>query len=170
VLAEDPPAFGEIYMLKYFQIFIYFILFSTRAKNASHCNTSAVHSLLDFLYLAQYPMHMTETLKLLCDALKQFHDNKGIFVDLGIHNDFHIPKLHFLDHYLMYIELYGTMDNCNTEYTECLHIDLAKDAWDATNGKDELPQMTLWLECHEKIFHHVKFINWQTGPQPNPLD
>jgi hypothetical protein len=39
-LAEDPPAFGEVYMLKYIQIFIYFILFSTRAKNTSHHNTT----------------------------------------------------------------------------------------------------------------------------------
>jgi hypothetical protein len=98
-----------------------------------------VHGLLDFLYLAQYPMHITETLKLLHNALKQFYDNKDIFVDLGIYNDFHILKLHFLDHYIMYIELYGMVDNCNTEYTECLHIDLTKDTWDATNGKDMFP-------------------------------
>ena len=71
---------------------------------------------------------------------------------MDIRKDFHIPKLHFLDHYLMHIELYGTTDNCNTEYTKRLHIDLAKDAWDATNGKDEFPQMTLWLECREKMF------------------
>ncbi|KAF8487819.1 hypothetical protein F5888DRAFT_1796512 [Russula emetica] len=106
----------------------------------------AVHGLLNFLFLAQYPMHTTETLKLLRDALKRFHDNKDIFVDLSIRDNFNIPKLHFLDHYLMYIELFGTTDNCNTEYTERLHIDLAKDAWDATNGKDKFPQMTVWLE------------------------
>jgi hypothetical protein len=40
VLAEDPPAFGEVYMLKYFQSFTYFILFSTRARNASCSNTN----------------------------------------------------------------------------------------------------------------------------------
>jgi Plavaka transposase len=123
----------------------------------------AVCGLLDFLYLAQYPMHMTETLKLLHDALKWFHDNKDIFVDLGIRDDFHIPKLHFLDHYIMYIELYGTADNCNTKYTERLHIDLAKDTWDAMNGKDKFPQMMIWLEHHKKISRHAKFISWQTG-------
>jgi hypothetical protein len=131
----------------------------------------AVRGLLDFLYLAQYPMHTTETLKLLRDALKRFHDNKDIFIDLGIRDDFQIPKLHSLDHYLMYIELYGTTDNCNTEYTERLHIDLAKEAWDATNGKDEFPQMTLWLERQEKFFRHAKFItNRQIGRRPDPPD
>lgn len=70
----------------------------------------------------------------------------------------------------MYIELFGTTDNCNTEYTERLHINLAKDAWDVTNGKDEFPQMTVWLEHHEKIFRHTKYIKWGTSGHywPNP--
>jgi Plavaka transposase len=130
----------------------------------------AVRGLLDFLYLAQYPMHTTDTLRLLRDALKRFHDNKDIFIDLGLRDHFQIPKLHFLDHYLMYIELYGTTDNFNTEYTERLHIDYAKEAWDATNRKDELPQMTRWLERHEKIIRHAKFIKWRTGHQPDRPD
>ncbi|KAG2738946.1 hypothetical protein P692DRAFT_20882431 [Suillus brevipes Sb2] len=48
----------------------------------------AVHGLLDFLYLAQYPSHTSETLVLLNEALDLFHDNKDIFIDLGIRNSF----------------------------------------------------------------------------------
>ncbi|KAG0698877.1 hypothetical protein DFH29DRAFT_1016884 [Suillus ampliporus] len=66
----------------------------------------AIHGLLDFLYLTQYPY------------------------------------------------------NYNTEYTEQLHIDLAKDAYRATNHKDKFMQMTQWLEQKEKIIHHKKFIKW----------
>jgi len=127
----------------------------------------AVRGILDFLYLAQYPMHSSKTLDQLQDALQKFHDNKAIFIDLGIRANFGIPKLHNLEHYKMYIELFGTTDNTNTEYTERLHIDLSKDAWKSTNGKDEYPQMTLWLERREKIIRHEKFIQWQTnGPPP----
>ncbi|KAG1740645.1 hypothetical protein EDB19DRAFT_1908395 [Suillus lakei] len=89
----------------------------------------AVHGLLDFLYLAQYPCHSSETLQLLDDALGLFHENKDIFVDL--------------------------------EYTERLHIDYAKDAYRATNHKDEFTQMTRWLECKEKILRHDKYVNWR---------
>jgi len=78
----------------------------------------AVRALLDFLYLAQYPVHTDETLVLLEDALECFHENKEIFVDLGIHDAFNIQKLHFTRHYLENIKLYGTLDNFNTEYTE----------------------------------------------------
>ncbi|KAG1837613.1 hypothetical protein F4604DRAFT_1931480 [Suillus subluteus] len=110
----------------------------------------AVRGLLDFLYLAQYPCHSSETLALLDEALNIFHDNKEIFVDLGIRNSFNLPKLHFALHYSHMIRMYGTTDNYNTEYTERLHIDLAKDAYRSTNHKNEFAQMTTWLERREK--------------------
>ncbi|KAJ7310826.1 hypothetical protein DFH08DRAFT_918220 [Mycena albidolilacea] len=118
----------------------------------------AVRGILDFVYLAQYPMHTDETLSLLADALDCFHQNKGVFIDLSVRNDFNLPKLHSCKHYVMYMKLYGTTDNYNTEYTERLHIDLAKEAYRSTNFRDEFPQMTLWLERKEKILRHEKFI------------
>jgi hypothetical protein len=40
-------------------------------------------ALLDFVYLAQYPMHTTTTLGYLDAALEEFHRNKEVFVNLG---------------------------------------------------------------------------------------
>ncbi|KAG2050313.1 hypothetical protein BDR06DRAFT_1065146 [Suillus hirtellus] len=134
----------------------------------------AVRGLLDFLYLAQYPCHSSETLSLLDEALVLFHDNKEIFIDLGIRNHFNLPKLHTTRHYVSMIHFFGTTDNYNTEYTEQLHIDLAKDAYRATNRKDEFMQMTQWLERKEKIVRHAKFIHWRLHndvphhPSPQP--
>ncbi|KAG1821445.1 hypothetical protein EV424DRAFT_1539024 [Suillus variegatus] len=59
------------------------------------------------------------------------------------------------------IRTFGTTDNYNTEYMEQLHIDLAKDAYRATNHKDEFIQMTKWLEWKEKIARHEQFIKWR---------
>ena len=59
----------------------------------------AVRGILDFLYLARYPVHTNETLDLLDAALKRFHDNKDIFIDLGVRADFNFPKAHFTGHY-----------------------------------------------------------------------
>src|ERR1700678_3854812 len=128
----------------------------------------AIRALLDFIYLAQYPVHTNESLGLLKDSLEQFHDNKQIFVDLEIWDAFNIPKLHFARHYVDYIKLYGTLDNFNTEYTERLHIDLAKDAYAATNHKDEFAQMTVWLERKEKIHRHHQYIEWRLKGSPPP--
>ncbi|KAG1761075.1 hypothetical protein EDD22DRAFT_986934 [Suillus occidentalis] len=134
----------------------------------------AVRGLLDFLYFAQYPSHTSETLVLLNEALDVFHNNKDIFIDLGIRNSFNLPKLHFTAHYAHMIRMFGTTDNYNTEYTERLHIDLAKDAYRSMNHKNEFAQMTTWLERREKIFRHEKYIQWRLigntarPPQPRP--
>ena len=105
----------------------------------------AVRSILDFLYLAQLLVHTIETLHHLKTVLATFHKNKLIFINLGVHTNFNLPKLHSLQHYISCIELFGTTDNYNTENTERWHIDFAKDAYNAMNHKDEYAQMTLWL-------------------------
>ena len=123
----------------------------------------STRALLDFLYLAQYPVHTAETLRLLRRSLRNFHENKQIFVELGIREDFNLPKLHSLVHYIDSIELFGTTDNYNTEYTERLHIDLAKDAYRATNHHDEYAQMTTWLERKEKVLRHQSYLESRLG-------
>ena len=110
------------------------------------------------MYLARYPVHTTETLDQLDEALCTFNKNRQIFIDLEIRLDFNFPKGHFTGHYRKLIERYGTADNFNTEYTEQLHIDLAKDAYRSTNTKDEYPQMTTWLYQRERVIFHDKFI------------
>ena len=120
----------------------------------------STRALLDFLYFASYPTHTSHTLTLLDDALTRFHANKSVFVDLGIREHFKLPKLHFLDHYRRSIELFGTTDNYDTQHSERLHIDFAKEAYRATNRKDELSQMTIWMERKEKIERHEAYINW----------
>jgi hypothetical protein len=129
----------------------------------------AVRALLDFLYLARFTSHTDETIRRLEDSLAAFHNNKAIFIDLGVREHFNIPKLHSLSHYVSSIRQFGTTDNYNTEQSERLHIDMAKDAYRAMNQKDEYSQMTIWVERREKIEQHVDFVVWrQQGNQHNP--
>ena len=111
-----------------------------------------VRAFLDFLYLVWLRRHSSDTLHQLKSALKMFHENKSIFVDLDIRKNFKIPKLHSLCHYASSIKLFGTMDNYNTQHTEHLHSTLSKPSYRASNKCDELPQMTSWLECQEKVY------------------
>jgi len=60
-----------------------------------------------------------------------------------------------LIHYRSSIGLFGTTNNYNTEQSERLHIDFAKNMYHATNHRDEYPQMTAWLERHEKVEQHA---------------
>ena len=113
------------------------------------------------MYLAQLPVISTQHLTLLDRALSTFHQNKSIFVDLGIHDSFNIPKLHACFHYAHSIRLFGSTDNYNTQHTERLHIDLVKTAYHATNTRDELPQMTTWLEQQEQVYQFAAYIAWR---------
>ena len=121
----------------------------------------AVCSLLDFITISQYPIHGDDSLRSLNDALELFHEHKAIFIDLGICKDFLIPKLHFCRHYVDAILLYGSTDNYDTQYTEQLHIDFIKKAFRASNARDELFQMTTWMQRNEKVLQQECHITRQ---------
>ena len=125
----------------------------------------STRALLDFLFIAQYGSHTTASIEDLRACLAAFHDAKAVFMDLKIRKTFKLPKLHSLSHYASSIQLFGTTDNYNTEQSERLHIDLAKEAYRATNRKDEYPQMTAWLERRERIERHAIFINMKQDIQ-----
>ncbi|KDQ14921.1 hypothetical protein BOTBODRAFT_109579, partial [Botryobasidium botryosum FD-172 SS1] len=140
--------------------------------NSLHPTLQLLHTvctLLDFLHLAQYPVHSMETLEQLDKALTRFHKNKDIFIDLCICDNFNFPKLHFLKCYMLAIQLFGMTDNYNMETLEWLPIDFTKDAYCTTNHQNEYNQMTLWLIQKEKIQHHDKFIKWWLSPKLLPL-
>ena len=108
-------------------------------------------ALLDFIYIAQYPMHDNDSLQYLEDALDLFHTNKHIFVDCGIQEHLDIPKFHSMVHYVESIRNFGTTNNYNTEMFKRFHIDMAKEGWRASNFRNEVPQMTRWLSRQEKV-------------------
>ncbi|KAJ3474419.1 hypothetical protein NLI96_g12466 [Meripilus lineatus] len=135
----------------------------------------ATVALLEFFYLAQYHSHTDETLQYMTEALDKFHANKQVFIDTGARDvegdHFNFPKLHFLEHYVPLIRLFGTTDNYNTEATERLHIELVKDAYRATNHKDYVEQMIRWLSRREKVNVFDARTNWildKDNPKKKP--
>ncbi|CAA7267308.1 unnamed protein product [Cyclocybe aegerita] len=113
--------------------------------------TKAITALLDFIYIAQYPTHNNSTLEYLQNTIEEFHEHRNYFIQLGLRKDFNIPKFHSLLHYIDAIKDFGTTDNYNTEMFERLHINFAKHGWQATNLRDEFPQMIRWLARQEKV-------------------
>ncbi|KAI6021999.1 hypothetical protein EDC04DRAFT_2869790 [Pisolithus marmoratus] len=108
-----------------------------------------VHSLLDFIYFAQ------------CQEPQDFSNHKHVLIDLQVHEDFNIPKIHSLQHYVSSIRALGSADGYNTEYPEQLHINYAKDVYRASNKCDYVEQMTLWLQWQEAIHHKSVYLAWR---------
>ncbi|KAI0054982.1 hypothetical protein BV25DRAFT_1816258 [Artomyces pyxidatus] len=123
-------------------------------------------SILDFIYLAQYPSHTDTTLKYMKDALDNYLKHRDIFIQLGLRDDFNIPKFHSLLHYVVSIQRFGTTDNYTTEMFERFHIDLAKEGWRTSNHRDERPQMILWLTCREKVAMFTDYLDYMASLPP----
>ncbi|KAI0074295.1 hypothetical protein K474DRAFT_1601721 [Panus rudis PR-1116 ss-1] len=121
---------------------------------------AAVQALVDFIYYAQFHVHTDITLGRLCEALETFHANKAVFERLGIRDHFNIPKLHAILHYLEFIRQRGCLDGFNTELSERLHIDFAKEAYRAGNHHDYIAYMTLWLLRQEKLHLRQTYLEW----------
>ncbi|KAF8263176.1 hypothetical protein EI94DRAFT_1878699 [Lactarius quietus] len=127
----------------------------------------STRAFLNFTFLAQFPSHTTYTLCSLEDSLAEFHDNKDIFIDVGVRDNFNLPKLHSLLHYGPSIALFGTTDNYNSEQMVRLHIELPKKGYRASNGKDKEFQMTTHAECREKMMNHMAYIKCAHTYTPN---
>lgn len=125
-----------------------------------------VRATLDFIYYAHFESHTTDSLKKLERSWLDFHNNLQYFVDADIRknrDDFNIPKLHSMQHYLAAIISRGSADGYSTESPERLHIDFAKSAYRASNKKNYIKQMMKWLSRQEACHRFANFLQW-TNP------
>ena len=59
---------------------------------------------------------------------------------------------------------FESTDRFNLETPECLHIDLAKEAYHASNMCDYMEQMAVWLQCQKGVCLHILFLLWHYPP------
>ncbi|KAI6027998.1 hypothetical protein BKA83DRAFT_4462563 [Pisolithus microcarpus] len=126
-------------------------------------------ALLDFIYYAQFQKHTDVTLGAMQDSLKMFHEYKHVLIELEVRQDFNVPKLHSLQHYVASIRALGSADGYNTEYPERLHIDYAKEAYRASNKRDYVEQMALWLQRQEAMCYKSAYLDWRKAGKCSPL-
>ena len=127
-------------------------------------------AVINFIYYSQLQVHTSKSLKSLQKALKAFHENKNIFVVEGIRDHFNILKIHAMAHYFEAIQSRGSLDGFNTESPERLHIDYAKEAYRASNKKDYVQQMTVWLGRQEAVARFRAYLDYVIALDPIPPD
>src|ERR1700676_1013305 len=93
-----------------------------------------------------------------------------MFVHLNQRDHFNIPKLHSMLHYLASIKSRGSADGYNSESPERLHIDYAKDAYRATNKRDYVEQMTIWLWQQEAVDQFTAYLDWHLSVGDDRVD
>ncbi|KAI9001505.1 hypothetical protein BD414DRAFT_406373 [Trametes punicea] len=120
----------------------------------------AVRAVLDFLYYAHFESHTDDSLRRMDAAWAAFHQHKHAFVREGVRDRFNIPKLHSALHYALSIRKLGTTDGYNTEHSERLHIDYAKQGYAASNKRAYIQQMAIWLNRQEAVSQFQAFLDW----------
>ncbi|KAI0688819.1 hypothetical protein C8Q76DRAFT_772033 [Earliella scabrosa] len=120
----------------------------------------AVRAVLDFIFYAHFEAHCDRSITLMDTTWATFHENKHIFTELGVRDDYNIPKIHSAQHYALSIRNLGTTDGYNTESSERLHIDYAKRGYAASNKHTSIKQMTTWLNRQEAVARFQTYLNW----------
>ncbi|KIJ29623.1 hypothetical protein M422DRAFT_125251, partial [Sphaerobolus stellatus SS14] len=125
----------------------------------------ATRAELDLIHHAGWKTLGEDDLKRMKDFNKIFHDNKNAFLQTpgrgGREQDhFNIPKPHARHHYPENIRWLGAPYNYPTEISEHYQIEVAKKAYKATNRKEYVKQMLLWLSRQEKIYLRGMLLRW----------
>ena len=119
-----------------------------------------IRAIIDFIYYAHFATHTDTSLDMLDAAWKEFHESKNVFIENEVRKDFNIPKIHSMAHYPESIRNLGAADGTNSENTEYLHIDLAKDGYNASNKRQYTTQMTKYLSRREAIRRQNIYLRW----------
>jgi hypothetical protein len=141
-----------------------------------------LRSILDAIYLAQYPSHNAETMQYLLDAVKRFHATKSEVLKIrkemvkdGVKglggkkkaglprqpSDFQIPKLEMLHNLVPCILELGSLEQFSTEITEFLHGPLVQHAFEHGNGRNATANMCRFLDRREKVQNFQEFLDWR---------
>ena len=123
----------------------------------------AVRAVVDFISYARFEVHTENSLERMDRAWSAIHENKKIFLELHIRENFNIPKFHSLIHYVSAVRSHGTLDGYNTESPERLHIDFAKVPFRAGNKRDYTAQMATWMSRHDAVRRYETFLRWAKG-------
>ncbi|KAI1788198.1 hypothetical protein LXA43DRAFT_1097529 [Ganoderma leucocontextum] len=107
---------------------------------------------LDFAYAACRAEHDTLSLEAMQEALAYFHDLRTVFVKTGVWpNGFGLPRQHFLVHYILSIQKFGSPNGLRSLIMESKHIEAVKETWRCSNRNEPTGQMIGMLTCLSKL-------------------
>lgn len=106
---------------------------------------------MDFCYLARRSSHDEDTLEQMEQTLARFQDLRQVFVELGIRDDFNLPRQHALVHYVRSIRLFGSPNGLCTSITESKHIKMVKEPWRRSSRFNALFEILKWIDRLGKI-------------------
>jgi hypothetical protein len=115
----------------------------------------ALSAFMDFCYLVRWNVLDESTLDAIDTAVGRFHANRVIFEDLGVCNNFSLPRQHSVKHFWLLIQMYGAPNGLCSSITESKHIKAVKEPYRQSSHFEALGQMLLTNQRSDKLttFH-----------------
>jgi hypothetical protein len=111
----------------------------------------AIAAFLDFCYLVRQSQIDESVLDQIDKALERFHTERDIFCELGICDNFNLPRQHSLIHYRPSIQLFGAPNGLCSSITESKHIKAVKETWQRSSRNSPLGEMLLSNQRLDKL-------------------
>ena len=138
-----------------------------------------ISTFLEFCYLVCRSQIDESVLDELDATTERFHKERKIFIELGIRDDFLLPRQHSLKHYRSLIQMFGAPNGLCSSITESKHTKAVKEPWRRSSRNEPLGQMLLTNQRLDKLaVAHADFLsrgmlrsvqgNPLTGKQPIP--
>ena len=132
----------------------------------------AITAFLDFCYLVRRSQIDESVLDQIDDAVNRFHRERHIFIELGIWDNFLLPRQHAIVHYHLTIQLFGAPNGLCSSITESKHIKAVKQPYRRSSRNNPLGEMILTNQRNDKLAAaRVDFESrgMLTSVQGNPL-
>ena len=111
----------------------------------------AISAFMEFCYLARRSQIDDDTLAQIDVAVARFHHEREIFKDVGVREDFLLPRQHSLSHYHHLIQQFGVPNGLCSSITESKHIKAVKEPWRRSSRNEPLGQMLLTNQRLDKL-------------------
>jgi hypothetical protein len=111
----------------------------------------AISAFMEFCYLARRSQVDEGTLAHIDVVIARFHCEREIFKDVGVREDFSLPRQHSLSHYCRLIQQFGVPNGLCSSITESKHIKSVKQPWRRSSRNDPLGQMLLTNQRLDKL-------------------
>ena len=101
----------------------------------------AIHDLLNFCYLVCRDVLNTDSLIVIDKTLENFHKHCDIFICTGVRENWNLPQMHALKHFVWLIKEYGAPNGLCLSMTENKHIKAVKEPWRRSSHYEAMSQM-----------------------------
>ena len=111
----------------------------------------ALSAFMDFCYLVRRNVLDESILDAIDTAVARFHAYRVIFEDVGIRNNFSLPRQHSVKHFRLLIQMFGAPNGLCSSITESKHIKAVKEPYRRSSHFEALGQMLLTNQRIDKL-------------------